>query len=221
MVDKDQIPGLEAFARIEVIEVEGWKKILVRGQPYMSWKTGDPDGQRVAIVELYNNEIANQEELAKVFGINIRSIYNYISAYEETGFQGLIGERSGPKGNWKITPEVKGKILRLVIKDNVNGYKEIQERLEKVWKFKISLASIGQVLIDNGLVKEQIQRDSLWMDGDLFEGGQNQLEIGLTATERVLNGREEIIHEINGDENNGLEGNAAVEDDSEENKGRR
>ena len=216
MEEKDQISGLEAFAKIQVIEVGGWKKVFVGGHPYMSWKTGDQDGQRVAIVELYNSEIANQEELAKAFGVHIRSIYNYISMYEEEGFQGLIEERSGPKGNWKITPEVKGKILWMVIKDNVNGYKEIQDRLEKGWKLKISLASIRQVLIDSGLIKEQIQRDPLWIDGDLFE--ENQLEIGLTPKEGVLNRGEEINREINWDEDNRLEENTRLGDDSGENK---
>lgn len=175
----------EAFAKIKVIENGGQKKVLVRGQPYMNWETGDQAGQRVAIVELYKSGLAKQEELAKAFGVHIKSVYNYITTFEEEGMQGLVGERSGPKQSWKLTPEVRGKILLTVLKSNVREYVVIQKELEKNWNVKVSIESIRQVLIENGFIEERIRRDDLKIQqGELFGRSDLQVELDLTENEQ-------------------------------------
>lgn len=96
-MEKEELDGLDAFAKIQVIEDKGQKTVLVRGHPYMSWEVKDQATQRFAIVELYKTGVANQEELAKAFGVHSKSIYNYITNFEDGGIQGLLGEPSGPK----------------------------------------------------------------------------------------------------------------------------
>lgn len=177
---KEELDGLDAFAKIQVIEDKGQKTVLVRGQPYMSWEVKDQATQRFAIAELYKTGIANQEELAKAFGIHNKSIYNYIINFEDGGIQGLLGESSGPKQSWKLTPEVRSKILLTVLKGNLKEYSAIQKELEDKWKIKISIGSIRQVLIDNGFIQERIRGEDLWQQDNLFEEGENrQLELEL------------------------------------------
>lgn len=169
----------EAFGNIQVIEEKGEKKVLAKGQEYMSWRVEDQSSQRMAIVELYKSRLATQEDLAKAFGVHVNTIYNYVTTFEEEGMKGLIGEHSGPKGSWKITPEVRGKILLTVLKDKVKEYSAIQKELEKGWKIKVSIESIRQVLIENGFVEERIREDGVIRQNDLFdERGGMQLEIG-------------------------------------------
>lgn len=166
------------FNKIQVIESEKKKEVYVKGQKYMSWDIEDQVGQRLAVVSLYVAGIANQEEIAKAFGIHINTIYNYITAIEREGMAGVISERSGPKGHWKLTPEIRGKILLTMMTNNVKEYIGIQEELEKKWKVKISIESIRQVLIENGFIEERIRGMKLFEQKDFFENKpKEQLEL--------------------------------------------
>ncbi len=144
----------ESFSKIQLMEDNGEKKVFVRGNPYMSWKIDDQVAQRVAIVELYRSGISSQEELANIFGAHVKSIYNYINTFEVDGMQGLVDDRSGPKGSWKLIPELRGKILTEVLKNNLKGYVAIKNALEKKWQVNIGRESIRQVLLENSLGKE-------------------------------------------------------------------
>ena len=129
MAELIQSKTIEVFDKLQIIETELEKKVLVKGQLYMTWEIQDQTTQRMAIVELYKTGIATQEELAKAFGIHIKTIYNYVTIFEQEGIKGLIGERSGPKSNWKITPEVRGKILLTMLREKLEGYVDIQKEL--------------------------------------------------------------------------------------------
>jgi hypothetical protein len=101
----------EAFKKIQVVETEEAKKVFVEGRLYMSWESGDQSAQRIAIAQLYECEYGTREELAEAFGVGIKSVYNYATAFGSGGIQDLIGQRSGPKQRWKVVPEVRSKIL--------------------------------------------------------------------------------------------------------------
>jgi transposase len=175
---------------IQLIEENGEKKIFVRGKPYMNWKTGELLIQKVAIIELYKCGLANQEELANIFGLHIKSIYNYIAAYECEGIEGLIGERSGPQKNWKTTPHVRGKILLIVLRNKMKGYNEIQKELETTWKIKVSMESIRQVLIENGFIEERIKTDDFISQENFFNENENeQLKLLLRSEKQENNGK--------------------------------
>lgn len=163
---------------IQIIEDSGEKKIFVRGKLYMSWSLGDAIAQRIAIVELYKCGLATQEELSNIFGLHINSIYKYISTFEDNGMGGLLDKQSGPKENWKITSQVRGKILLLTLKRNLKGYNEIQKELERIWKIRVSIESIRQVLIENGFIEERINADDFLLQENLFDEMRNeQLEL--------------------------------------------
>jgi len=66
--------------RISMIEEGGMKRLFLHGRPYMNWSLEDDFSPRLAIVQLYGLGVGNQDELAKVFGINEKSVYNYIQA---------------------------------------------------------------------------------------------------------------------------------------------
>ncbi len=140
--------------KVQIIKDINEKKVLVSGKLYMCWKLDDQYAQRIAIVSLYKSKICTQEELADIFSIHIKSIYNYIASFERGGMEGLIGSRRGPKRSWKLISEVKGKILYEVLHNNIKEYQAIQKELKLKWQLKISKESIRQVLVENGLAME-------------------------------------------------------------------
>ena len=161
------LPGLPQRKKIEVIESEGKKKVLLREQPFMTWASEDESASRMAIVQLYELGFATQEELSDAFQVHIKSIYNYINAYKADGVRGLIDQPRGPKQEWKLVPSLKAEILRLLLLEGITTYEGIQKRLEEKGQ-KVSIESIRQVLIENGFVRERIEIDES-KQGSLFE----------------------------------------------------
>lgn len=148
-------PGLDDPGGIEVVEADGAEKVLVGGRTYLSWQSEDVASRRMAVVQLYESELATREELARLFGIHENVVGRYITNFASDGLEGLISQRSGPKRKWKLTPRLRGKILLIALKQGILEYEGIQKKLEE-WGEQVSVPSIRQVLLENGLVKEQV-----------------------------------------------------------------
>jgi hypothetical protein len=73
--------------------------------------------------------------------------------------RGLLSERSGPKGPWKITPELRAKILWIVLREGIGKLDAIQQRLAQDWHEVVSVPSIQQVLAENGLGEPMAPED--------------------------------------------------------------
>ena len=158
-MEQDSFLGYEDHKEIRLIESGGLKTVVVNGQEYMSWKSWDTASQRMAIVQLYQSKFATQEDLSRMFNLHVNSIQKYVMEFTKDGIQGLAGHRSGPRERWKLTPRLRSKILLLALREGIIGYEAIQKRLE-VWNERVSISSIRQVLLENGLVNERLDARS-------------------------------------------------------------
>ena len=150
-MDEVNFPGWQPEKSIQVIEDNGLTRVMVRGQPYMRWRSGDEECVRLAIVQLYECGLGTEEDLAVAFGRHLRTVQRYMADFASKGMQGLMPERRGPKGRWKLTPELRGKILLIVLREGIWKLEAIQQRLLEAWQETVSLPSIQQVLEENGL----------------------------------------------------------------------
>jgi transposase len=144
-------PGWRPEKSIQVVEGNGRIHVLVKGKPYMSWQSGDEGCARLAIAQLSECGLGTEDDLAEAFGRHVNSVQKYLKDFACEGMQGLIPERRGPKGRWKLTPELRGKILLLVLREGICKLEAIQQRLREVWQEAVSVPSIQQVLEENGL----------------------------------------------------------------------
>lgn len=133
-------------SKIQIINIDDKKELLINGRPYMRWFSEDETAQRFAIVQLYELEFATQEEIASAFQLHINSIYNYVTAYKINGIEGLISQISGPKQSWKITPEMRFKILEVAFRNRESSYEEMVSIIERRWNKKISVNSLRAVI---------------------------------------------------------------------------
>jgi len=147
----DSFPGWRPEKSIQVVERDGKTRVLLKGQPYMSWRSWDEECLRLAIVQLRECGWGTQEELAEVFGRHVNSVQRYSTGFADEGLRGLLVERRGPKGGWKITPELRGRILVIVLREGIWKLEGIQQRLAQGWNQVVCTPSIQQVLEDNGL----------------------------------------------------------------------
>ena len=138
-------PWYQAPRKIEVIESNGIKKVLLNGQIYMSWASWDTATQRMVIAQLHNCQFATQQELSEVFNIHRNSVQKYVAEFARDGLEGLITQRSGPRESWKITADVRAKVLIIVLKQGILGYEAIQKKigsLERVCEYSQHSAGI-------------------------------------------------------------------------------
>jgi transposase len=150
-MDDLNFPGWRSERAIQVVEADGLTRVLVKGQLYMSWRSGDEACVRLAITQLHRCGLATERDLAEAFGRHVTTVQRYLRDFAEEGMEGLVSERRGPKGRWKLTPGLRGKILLIVLREGVWGLEAIQQRLLEAWHEAVSVPSIQQVLEDNGL----------------------------------------------------------------------
>jgi transposase len=150
-MDDVNFPGWRPEKSIQVVEGNGRTRVLVKGKPYMSWPSGDEGCVRLAMVQLYECGLGTEEDLAEAFGRHVNSVQKYLKDFAGEGMRGLVSERRGPKGRWKLTPELRGKILLIVLREGLWKLEAIQQRLREAWHEAVSLPSIQQVMEENGL----------------------------------------------------------------------
>ena len=180
-VSTEDLGGWEEENSIRVIEGCDRTHVIAKGQVYMSWEPGDEGARRIAIVQLYENGMGTQEQLAEAFGVHVNSVQKYITSFACEGSGSLISQRRGPQSGWKLTPRVRSRILAIVFLEGVEGVKAIQRRLREGWHVDVSLPSIRQVLEENGLMDEGCLYGRNEVDQDeLFEHeGEGQLDLDL------------------------------------------
>lgn len=177
--------GLDAEKSVRVEERGGKVHVIVKGRMYMSWVEKDEGSKRMAIAQLYENGLGTQEQLADAFGVHVNSVQKYVASFAEEGFAGLMTELRGPRGSWKLTPRLRGKILVAALRDEVRDVEGIQRKLKEEWREEISAPSIREVLEENGLIRgrdpgvgEKVRQEELFEAEDargqltfLFEAG--------------------------------------------------
>jgi hypothetical protein len=183
-MDDLHFPGWHSEKSIRVVEGNGLTQVFVKGRPYMSWPSGDEGCVRFAMVQLHRCELGTEQDLAEVFGRHVTSVQRYLRDFASEGMCGLMSERRGPKGRWKLTPELRGKILLIVLREGICKLEAIQQRLLEAWHEAVSLPSIQQVLEENGLG----EATSRGVDGGVVQGElfglpqQQQLVLGLEGS---------------------------------------
>jgi hypothetical protein len=132
-MDGASFPGWRVEKSITVVTADGMTRVFVKGQPYMSWPSGDEVCLRLAIVQLYRCGLETEEGLAAAFGWLVNSVQRYLADFADKGMQGLVSERSGPKGCWKITVGLRAKILLIFVREGICELEAIQQRLAEGW----------------------------------------------------------------------------------------
>jgi transposase len=180
-MDDVSFPGWRPEQSINVVTADGLTWVFLKGQPYMRWQSADEGSARVAMVQLYQCGLATQQELARLFGRHINSVQKHITEFARQGVRGLMPEPRGPKEGWKITAELRAKILLVVLREGVWELEAIQQRLAQAWGEVVSVSSIQQVLAENGLGKQEAEATyGGVVQGELFEvGEQKQLLLSL------------------------------------------
>jgi transposase len=142
----------EGRARIQLLADGEVMKLLMGGRLYMSWPSEDDLSARMAIVQLSTLGIGTYQEIAKAFRIHEKSVYNFIQSFSQKGAYGLIPEKRGPRGSWKLNARMRSAILFLALNQGMLEYEQIKKQLHD-WGESVSVPSIRQVLLESGIIE--------------------------------------------------------------------
>lgn len=94
-----------------LIEGDGSGSVFLWGMAAWSWDGGDETGRRLAAVGLVRSGQADHRRVAEVFGVNETTLWRWRGDYDRNGVEGLLGQRKGPKGPWKVTEATVAEIV--------------------------------------------------------------------------------------------------------------
>ena len=180
-----------ASRRIVVVEDQSKRLVVVEGRPYMRWAVDDDLTERIAIAQLSELEMGSQQEIATAFQMSGKSVYHYRRMFATKGSAGLLSAKKGPKSRWKITAEMRAKILYLFFSERIVEYEQIKERLLG-WGEDVGITSIRGVLMENGLVREvSVFPADLANPAELFhtEESDEQLKLGFDGAGAIDSGK--------------------------------
>src|SRR5712691_1033655 len=92
---------------------DGGGVVWVHGLATFAWDGGDEAGRRLAAVQLVALRAATQRQVAATFGTDPVTVWRWDRALRENGVAGLVPARKGPRGAWKLTPELAERIREL------------------------------------------------------------------------------------------------------------
>lgn len=87
--------------------------VFVSGLATFSFTPGDELSRRLAAVQLVATKIARASEVAAAFGVTRDTLWRWRRSLEVGGAAGLVPDKRGPKGPWKLTDEVVARIVEL------------------------------------------------------------------------------------------------------------
>ncbi len=77
---------------------DGWMVLFVNGQPIFSYDVNDLAASRLAMVQLVVSEAAQQQEVARAFGVKRLTVHRQVQKYQAGGVATLVPKKRGPKG---------------------------------------------------------------------------------------------------------------------------
>src|ERR1035441_8033209 len=93
--------------------LDGGGVVWVHGLATFAWDGGDEAARRLAAVQLVRLRAASQRQVAAAFGTDPVTVWRWDRALREGGVGGLVPARKGPRGAWKLTPELAERIREL------------------------------------------------------------------------------------------------------------
>lgn len=95
-------------------------------------------------------------QLVQIFGVSLKTIYNWFEAWETRKFAGLY-DQPGRGRKPTFTPEQKEQI-RQWVNDSPHQLKQVLQRIEKAWKIKTSKDTIKRILKEFAMSWRRVRR---------------------------------------------------------------
>ena len=72
-------------SKVKILKRKGRITVLCRKIPFMQYGEEDSISQKMAMLQLYLNGLANQKQIAQGFGVHPNTVSNLVHSYEKRG----------------------------------------------------------------------------------------------------------------------------------------
>ena len=111
---------------------------------------------RLEVMQKLDSHIIKQSQAADILGISTRQIKRLWRAYKAMGAAGLVSSKRGAKSNHQLPEKVKKDALDLILEKYPDfGPTFAQEKLSEVHGLKISVGSVRNLMISDGIWKSK------------------------------------------------------------------
>ena len=181
--------SIRVAAGVDLVETDEGGAVWLHGMVAFAWDGGDEAGRRLAAAGLVATGAAQQRQVASAFGVNETTVWRWRAERDRVGIAGLIAERPGPKGAWKLTGELVDRIVGLDA-EGLSG-REIARQVG------VSDSSVRKVLADHrdaagsAVVAGEAEPGTLAAAGEAEQGSEGddqgvQLELLTRPRARTL-----------------------------------
>jgi len=178
---KDRI--ISVNANVKIINRKGQITVLCHKLPFMQYYEGDLATQKVAIIQLYRTDFAEQKQIARAFGMHPNTVNNLIRSYNKVKDLSFLQNARGPKDNYLLTPRLKRVIYEEVFSSQSKlSENELARLISQRIGEDISRASISKALREGGF-KDSSDDDFFSSQPELTfkeETDPNQLKFNFT-----------------------------------------
>ena len=109
---------------------------------------------RLEIMQRLKDKRLKQAEAAEMLGVGVRQVKRLYRAFLEEGAKGLVSKQRGRESNHRLKAEVVQKVLDLIKSKYPDfGPTLVHEKLEEKEGLKISVESVRQIMIREGIWK--------------------------------------------------------------------
>lgn len=98
---------------VDLVETDEGGAVWLHGMVAFAWAASDEAGRRLAGAGLVATGAAKQRQVAEAFAVNETTVWRWRSERDRAGVAGLVTDRPGPKGAWKLTGELVDRIVAL------------------------------------------------------------------------------------------------------------
>ena len=157
--DPAEISTINDTACIKTID--GIRTIYVRRYVFNQYPVEDVVAERFSIVTMARASLASQRELARAFDCHYNTVSNYIQSYDQAGIEGLIPQKTGPKGPItpsKVTPAIRQFIFEAADSNPHIQLKEVVQLVKDKYAKDIHPCTASRLLSAYRLSKKQPQQ---------------------------------------------------------------
>lgn len=113
----------------------------------------DPLIKRYEMVREYRATDQSTTKVGKRYGCSASTVLYWVKRFQEKGMAGLAGEKTGPKGPFKITGDVRKRILQLRAEKDLT-ITELSEALHEEGT-PVGPTAVDRVLTENRVPKKK------------------------------------------------------------------
>jgi transposase len=169
------LPGKPFGKGLRLVESGGHRTMVVGRVAIYHWDAAERDEENLAAAIVLREGLATQVELAEVLGRHRNTMYRLNRRARDRGLAGVIREKPGPKGPYKVTP-----VVREVVTEGVAEGRDVRALGELVLErtgIRVSARHVGR------LASEAVTQQSRSIEDELEPTHVLDADVALSSPE--------------------------------------